>query len=236
MQTPAAKFFQIDLFANRHRTSRGLETDMIEPFFMTAKSEQQPSHADDPNAVSSAAAAQGVSRIRRNCVVSLPSKFPIPRTHSVRQSGARRLADMDEGKSFLRRRPYMAHLFEFVALVDALYRKIIHAEPDVPAVDFGEAAILPSRGVCSSSALITLDAPNNTISINCLCRLALPYAPRIQLSARFLFSDTQPGIPAAFSRRRSSSSVSPHAPWRYSLFAIFLRVMSKTLSNQSMVR
>src|SRR3546814_7324402 len=59
-------------------TRRGLDTDMIEPFFITAKSEQQQSQADDPNEVSSVAAVQGVSRIRRNCVVSLPSRAPIP--------------------------------------------------------------------------------------------------------------------------------------------------------------
>ena len=58
-------------------TSRGLETDMIEPFFITAKSEQQHSHADEPKEVLSAAAAQGVSRVRRNWVVSLPSSAPM---------------------------------------------------------------------------------------------------------------------------------------------------------------
>jgi hypothetical protein len=59
-------------------TSRGLETDMIEPFLITAKSEQQQSHADDPKEVPSAAAAQGVSRMRRNWVVSFPSIKPMP--------------------------------------------------------------------------------------------------------------------------------------------------------------
>src|SRR3546814_14689804 len=59
-------------------TRRGLDTDMIEPFFITAKSEQQQSQADDPNEVSSSAAVQGVSRIRRNFVSSLPTRAPIP--------------------------------------------------------------------------------------------------------------------------------------------------------------
>jgi hypothetical protein len=38
-------------------TSFGLDTAMIEPLRITAKSAQQHIHADDPNAVSSAAAA-----------------------------------------------------------------------------------------------------------------------------------------------------------------------------------
>src|SRR3546814_8283893 len=67
-----------DVCSSDLETRRGLDTDMIEPFFITAKSEQQQSQADDPNEVSSAAAVQGVSRIRRNWLVSLPSSAPIP--------------------------------------------------------------------------------------------------------------------------------------------------------------
>ncbi len=51
---------------------------MIEPFFITAKSAQQHSQAEEPNDVSSAAATHGVSRMRRNWVMSLPSRLPMP--------------------------------------------------------------------------------------------------------------------------------------------------------------
>jgi hypothetical protein len=47
-------------------TSLGLETDITDPFRITAKSEQQQSQAEEPNDVSNAAAAHGVSRVRRN--------------------------------------------------------------------------------------------------------------------------------------------------------------------------
>jgi hypothetical protein len=59
-------------------TRRGLDTAMIEPFFMTEKSAQQHCQADEPKEASSAAAAHGVSRVRRNWVMSLPSNWPMP--------------------------------------------------------------------------------------------------------------------------------------------------------------
>ena len=184
---------------------------MIEPFFMTAKSEQQQSHADDPNAVSSAAAAQGVSRIRRNCVVSLPSKFPIPREPIA--SGNRAPVDSPtwtKGNPFcvatVRTWPIF---FEFVALVDAPFtvKSFTQSPMSRPSI-LAKPTILPSRGVCSSSALITLDAPNNPVSI----KLPLSTSASIRSHAfscprAFLFSSfCGPPIPAAFPRRRSSSS------------------------------
>ena len=52
---------------------------MVEPRLMTAKSEQQASQADEPKEKPSAAETQGVSRMRWNCVMSLPSNAPMPR-------------------------------------------------------------------------------------------------------------------------------------------------------------
>ncbi len=57
---------------------RGLDTAMVEPFRITEKSEQQASQAEEPKDGPSAAAHHGVSRMRWNCVTSVPSSAPMP--------------------------------------------------------------------------------------------------------------------------------------------------------------
>ena len=97
------------------------DTDMTEPLRMTAKSEVQVSQADEPNDVPSEAATQGFSRVRRNCVGSLPSITPMPRAPIT--SGSRAPVDSPMWMngmplSVLTRRT-CAIFFEFVTLVEA---------------------------------------------------------------------------------------------------------------------
>ncbi len=52
---------------------------MVAPLCITVKSAQHASHAEEPKEGPSTAAHMGVSRVRRNCVGSLPSSCPMPR-------------------------------------------------------------------------------------------------------------------------------------------------------------
>ena len=60
------------------RRTWGLDTATVAPLCMTAKSLMHIIHVDEPNDGPKAAATIGVSRVRRNCVLSLPSNMPMP--------------------------------------------------------------------------------------------------------------------------------------------------------------
>ena len=150
-------------------TSRELDTHIVEPFFITAKSDTQHSHADDPNEVSSAAAAHGLSRVRRNCVGSLPRRRPIPRAPIV--SGSRAPVDSPmwtSGKPFsVATRRMCPIFFELVALVDAPFtvKSLTHTATSRPSIR-ANPAILPSRGVLATSSANIPDAPRRPVSTN----------------------------------------------------------------------
>jgi hypothetical protein len=88
---------------------------------MTEKSARHMSHVDEPNDGPSAAAAMGVSRMRLNCVGSLPRSCPMPREPIA--SGRRAPVDSPTTTSGMPRsvavRFMCATFLLLVALVDA---------------------------------------------------------------------------------------------------------------------
>ena len=128
---------------------------MVEPLSITAKSEQHASHAEEPNDGPSAAATSGVSRMRRNCVMSLPSSRPIPREPIA--SGKRAPVDSPITTSGMPRSVavrFMCPTFLLlVALVEAplTVKSFTTRHTSRPSMR-AKPAILPSHAVSSASS------------------------------------------------------------------------------------
>ncbi len=148
--------------------SRGLETAMVEPFFITEKSEQQTSQAEEPKDGPSAAAHQGVSRVRWNWVMSVPSSAPMP--FEPMASGSRAPVDSPTNTTGMPRSVAMRRIWPtfllLVALVDEplTVKSLTATATSRPSIR-PKPQILPSAGVVSRSSGTTLEVPSRPVSI-----------------------------------------------------------------------